>query len=171
MTILILGGHDDDHAVFMRDHLREQGHDAELLDSRWFPSELRLAYDPVADAWTIRLPSGRTLPPGSVRTVYWRCYNDVTRPDLPDAEQSYIAANDSRSLFEAFLIRFPARWVNGWAGFQLHQTKPAALARVAKLPGVHVPATYLGNDPQGVRDFVARHPRSIFKPVQGGAHA
>jgi glutathione synthase/RimK-type ligase-like ATP-grasp enzyme len=33
-----------------------------------------------------------------------------------------------------------------------------------------VPATALGNDPAAVRDFAARYPRSIFKPVQGGAH-
>src|SRR5947208_7674764 len=33
-----------------------------------------------------------------------------------------------------------------------------------------VPATALTNDPEEVRDFAARHPRSIFKPVQGGAH-
>jgi glutathione synthase/RimK-type ligase-like ATP-grasp enzyme len=63
----------------------------------------------------------------------------------------------------------PVRWVNGWRGYQLHQTKPAALAIVAAL-GVPVPATVLGNDPEAVRAFAARCPHSIFKPVQGGAH-
>lgn len=170
MTVLILGGSDDDHAGFMLEHLRRLGHDAELLDSRWFPAELGLAHDPVADGWTIRLPSGRVLPPGQVKSVYWRCYNNTPLPPLPDEEQAYIAGNDSRSLFESFLIRFPARWVNGWNGFLLHQTKPVQLAMVAAL-GVSVPATLLGNDAEAVREFVGRHPRAIFKPVQGGAHA
>jgi glutathione synthase/RimK-type ligase-like ATP-grasp enzyme len=101
--------------------------------------------------------------------VYWRCYNSVSRPDLPDAEQAYNGGNDARSLFESLLIHLPARWVNGWRAFQLHQTKPVQLAMVAAL-AVPVPATTLGNDPEAVRAFAAKHPHCIFKPVQGGAH-
>src|SRR5262245_19338586 len=145
MTILILGGADDDHARLMLGYLGERGHDAELLDSRWFPSELRIAHDPAAGAWTLRLPSGRVLPPGSVRSLYWRCYNGVPAPALPDEEQAYVAGNDSRSLFESFLIRFPARWVNGWNGYLYHQTKPVQFATAARL-GADVPATLLAND-------------------------
>lgn len=169
MTILILGGHDDDHARHMLEHLLAAGHDTELFDSRWFPAEMELAHDPAADEWTIRLPHGRMLPPGQVRAVYWRCYNSVAAPELPDEEQAYIAANDARSLFESFLMRYSARWVNGWSGFLQHQTKPVTLARVAAL-GVAVPATLMSNSPAAVRAFVAAHPRCIFKPVQGGAH-
>jgi glutathione synthase/RimK-type ligase-like ATP-grasp enzyme len=170
MTILILGGDDDQHASFLLGQLRADRHDAELLDSRWFPAELGLAHDPAAGEWTIRLPSGRSLGHGEVTAVYWRCYNSVSAPPLPDEEQAFIAANDARGLFESFLIGYPARWVNGWAGFLLHQTKPVQLAAVAAL-GVPVPATLLSNDAGAVRAFVARHPRAIFKPVQGGAHA
>ncbi len=169
-TVLILGGTDDEHTCFMLEHLRERGEDAELLDSRWFPNELRLSHDPAADQWTIRLPGGRVLPPGQVKSIYWRCFNSVLTPDLPDQEQAFLAGNDARSLFESFLIRYPARWVNGWDGYQLHQTKPAALAVVARL-GIDVPATLTSNDPEAVRAFAAGRSRLIFKPVQGGAHA
>jgi glutathione synthase/RimK-type ligase-like ATP-grasp enzyme len=169
MTVLILGGTDDEHAVYMLETLRDRGADAELLDSRWFPVEMRLANDPARGSWTLRLPDGRSLVAEQIRSVFWRCYNGVGPPALPDPEQSYIAGNDARSLFESLLMRLSVRWVNGWRGFQLHQTKPAALAMVASL-GVPVPATLLGNDPEAVRAFVAAHPRCIFKPVQGGAH-
>jgi glutathione synthase/RimK-type ligase-like ATP-grasp enzyme len=169
MTVLILGGADDAHAVAVRDFLRGRGADAELLDSRWFPTELNLTYDPVRDCGHLRLPGGRRLDFGQVPAVYWRCYNGVQAPALPDPGQAYIAANDARGLFETLLLRLPARWVNGWQGFHLHQTKPVQLARVAAL-GVPVPATVLANDPEAVREFVAHYPRSIFKPVQGGAH-
>src|SRR5690349_234354 len=104
MTVLILGDDGDDHAAFVLEHLRANGHDCELIDSRWFPQRLMLSHDPIRDEWTIRLPSGRVLPPGSVRSVYWRCYNQIASPELPDAEQAYVAANDARSLFESFLI-------------------------------------------------------------------
>ena len=169
MTILILGGADDDHAVAMHDYLRARGADAELLDSRWFPKDLGLTFDPAADAWTLILPGGRRLDGANIRSVYWRCYNGIETPSLPDVEQGFIAANDARGLFESFLIRLPTRWVNGWQAYKSHQTKPVQLAMVAKL-GMSVPATILTNDPEQVRAFAERQPRSIFKPVQGGAH-
>ncbi|MBY0229034.1 MAG: hypothetical protein K2W96_07135 [Gemmataceae bacterium] len=169
MAILILGGHDDDHAAFLLSHLDSLGHDAEMLDSRWFPSDLRLAFDPSSGGWHVNLPTGRALAPGEISAVYWRCYNLFDDPSLPDAGQSYIAGNDARGLFESFLISLPARWVNGWDAFALHQTKPVQLARVAAL-GVPIPPTLLGNDPLRVKEFAAAHPRCIFKPVQGGAH-
>jgi glutathione synthase/RimK-type ligase-like ATP-grasp enzyme len=170
MTILILGGADDAHAQHMQHYLHARQVDVELLDSRWFPSNLRISYDPQRETGTIKLPTGRALDRHQVRSVYWRCYNSVQSLPLPDAEQAFIATNDARCLFESFLIRLPARWVNGWHGFQLHQTKPVALALVAAV-GVPIPATVLANDADAVRAFVERHPRSIFKPVQGGAHA
>ncbi|MCI0462582.1 MAG: hypothetical protein L0Z62_37000 [Gemmataceae bacterium] len=169
MTILILGGADDEHAVHVLEHLRGRGQDAELLDSRDFPTRLAVAYDPGRRAGELRLPGGRRLDLADIRSVYWRSYGGVGTAELPHPGQAALAANDARSLFESLLIGLPVRWVNGWNAYQLHQTKPVQLARVAAL-GVPVPATLLGNDPQAVRDFAARHPRCVFKPVQGGAH-
>jgi glutathione synthase/RimK-type ligase-like ATP-grasp enzyme len=153
----------------MLDCLRKRGADAELLDSRWFPGRCALTFDPLRGAGNLRLPAGRTLGLETVRAVYWRSYPGVAAPRLPDDEQSFIAANDARSLFESLLIHLPARWVNGWRAFQLHQTKPVQLAMAAAL-GAPVPETVLTNDPDAVEAFAARHGRSIFKPVQGGAH-
>jgi hypothetical protein len=199
MTVLILGSADDDHAAHVLHYLKTNGTDAEFLNSSRFPAELQIAVtclgEPRASArgWTkgksstipgltpgarqeqsfasgtIRLPGGRRLGFDEISAVYWRCYHGVPTPPLPDAEQAYIAQNDARSLFESLLIALPARWVNGWQAYQLHQTKPVQLAMVAAL-GVPLPATLLGNDPAAVRKFVAGHPQCIFKPVQGGAH-
>ncbi len=96
-----------------------------------------------------------------------RATENVTVP-LPDPEQAFIAQNDTRSLFDSILVRLPARWVNGWRAFHLHQMKPVALAMVAEL-GVPIPDTLLSNDAEEVRRFAARHRACIFKPVQGGA--
>lgn len=169
MTVLILGDLNDAHACHMLDYLRVQGKDVELLDSRWFPADLQIAYDPTSERGSLRLPTGRKLGFEQIGSVYWRCYNGQQAPALPDPEQAYIAVNDARGLFESLLIRMPARWVNGWRAYQLHQTKPVQLAIVAAL-GVPVPATLLTNDPEAVCAFAARYPLCIFKPVQGGAH-
>ena len=169
MTILILGGADDAHAMYMHEHLKGRGADVELFDSRWFPTQMMIRFDPETGTGGVRLPGGRSVAFDAIESVYWRCYNLVGTPMLADEGQAMIAGNDARSLFESLLIHLKTRWVNGWNGFQLHQTKPAALALVAAL-GVPVPRTMLGNDPEAVREFAARVPKAIFKPVQGGAH-
>lgn len=170
MTVMILGGADDEHAAHMLRHLQGSGQDVEFLDSRVFPTRMQLALDPKSGTGSIRLPSGRKLELAQVQSIYWRCYHGVSESILSDPEQAYIAANDARGLLESLLIRLPARWVNSWSAFQLHRTKPVQLAMVTAL-GVPVPETLLANDPEAVLDFSRRHPRCIFKPVQGGAHA
>jgi hypothetical protein len=169
MTILILGGTDDDHAVHMLTHLQERGVDALLLDSRSFPTALSIAFDPEDGSGAFGMPD-RRVPFEQVRSVYWRLYDEVRPPALPDPEQHYIAQNDARGLFESMLIHLPARWVNGWSAFRLHQTKPVQLAIVARL-GASIPATIIANDAEAVARFASDHPRAIFKPFQVGAHA
>jgi len=169
MAILILGGADDEHAVHVLRRLHGMGQDAELLDSRDFPSRLAIAYNPCRRAGQLGLPGDRHLDLDEVASVYWRSYCGVGTVELPHPGQAALAANDARALFESLLIDLPAPWVNGWRAYTLHQTKPVQLARIAALD-VPTPATLVGNDAQAVRDFAARHARCIFKPVQGGAH-
>jgi hypothetical protein len=138
-TVLILGGEDDEHAIHMLRRLSGEGVDAVLLDSQWFPDAMTLSFDPRAGSGALRLPAGREIPFDAVCSVYWRSYAGVWTPDLPDPEQGYIAHNDARGLFESMQLHLPARWVNGWRAYQLHQTKPVQLAMVAAL-GVSVPA-------------------------------
>jgi len=169
MAILILGSADDDHAAHMLRYLQTRGADAEFLDSLDFPGRLGISCHPATQTGMFRLPCGRRIDFAEVTSVYWRCYNGVALSELPDPEQAYIARNDARSLFESMLIDLPARWVNGFTAYQMHQTKPVQLAAVASL-GVRVPATLLANDAESVVAFAEEHPRCIFKPVQGGAH-
>ncbi|MFQ5730987.1 MAG: RimK-like protein [Planctomycetaceae bacterium] len=169
MTILILSPPDDEHAQHMRDFLQTQQARVRFLNSADFPSNLGICFEPATGAGCFSFPDGEMLKFADVESVYWRSFAGVATQPLPDEEQAYIAHNDSRSLFESVLIHLKTRWVNGWKAFQLHQTKPAALAMVAEL-GVPVPETVLTNDPDGVIAFIQRHSHCIFKPVQGGAH-
>ncbi len=168
MAVLILGNEKDDHAASMLQILRARGADVELFDSASFPTQMQITYAPAENRGSVRLDHGRWLPFEEISAVYWRCYDGAHAPELPDPEQAYMAQNDSRGLFESTLITLPARWVNSYRAFMLHQTKPVQLAMVAAL-GVTVPDTVLTNDPAEVREFVESHPNCIFKPVQGGA--
>ena len=169
MVTLILGSADDEHAMHVGQRLHERGREVALLDSRGFPESLRLTYDPARNNGRIRYDDGSVLNLDEIASVYWRSYFGPIGPELPSAEQSFIAVNDARGLFESLLIRLPAKWVNGWKAYQSHQTKPAQLSLLAG-HGVPVPDTLITNDPEAVREFAARHPRAIYKPVQGGAH-
>ena len=169
-TVLILGSQRDEHAAHVFAELRRREFDVEYLDSRLFPQTTCLSLEPVSGEWRIDLPSGRTIRASQIRSVYWRNYEECSTPVLPDSRQNYVAANDSRGLFESLLIELPTRWVNGWDAYRLHQTKPVQLARVARL-GIETPATLLTNHPREVLRFATQHEGCIFKPVQGGDHA
>lgn len=169
MTTLILSDPTDEHAQHIHQHLTMRGNDVEFLNTWDFPKKIGITYNPANEFGWITFEDGRQLLLEDVHSVYWRNYMNFEFPEFPDPEQAEIAYGDSRSLMESLLIRLPARWVNGWEGFQFHQTKPAAFAAVAEL-GVETPATLLTNDPIGVRQFLEQHKKCIFKPVQGGAH-
>ena len=168
-NILILGHLFDEHAASVQAELAVRGHQALVIDSSQFPANLTISLDPATLSGKLTVPGNPPLPLNEIHAVYWRGYGGVGMPELPDAEQAFIARNDARSLLESLLILLPTRWVNGWESFQLHQTKPVQLARIASLH-VPVPPTLLSNDPQEVLAFAAKHPRLIVKPVQGGDH-
>jgi hypothetical protein len=169
MTIVILTAIDDEHGTRVQAALAEAGQDAILIDSRWFPEQMQISYQP-NDTGSIRLPDGRQVRLEDIRSVYWRNYFGPLGPKLPNFDQTYVAGNDARGLFESLLVRLPVRWVNGWHAYQSHQTKPAQLAQL-RAHGIPIPDTVVTNDPRTVQEFAARHSRAIYKPVQGGAHA
>lgn len=169
-TVLILADRHDEHAAHVQAVLTARGRDVVRLTSAGFPGWLQLALDPATGHGHLVADEGRRVDFEELQSVYWRNYSGVGLAEGLPEDQQWIAQNDARALFEAFLMLTPARWVNGWSGFTLHQTKPVPFARVARL-GIPVPRTVLTNDPQVVLDFVAANPRSIVKPVQGGDHA
>lgn len=169
-TVLILADPHDEHADHVQARLLARGNVAHRLSSGEFPFALRLALEPGRDTGHLVFADGRRVALAEVHSVYWRNYGGVTAAaELPE-DQQWIARNDARGLFESFLMLTPARWVNGWSGFAMHQTKPVQFARVARL-GVPVPATLVTNDPEALTRFAEGYLRCIVKPVQGGDHA
>jgi len=171
--VLILAEPDDEHALHIGGRLTDAGHRTRVLNTADFPSDLSLSYRPETNWAQIEFPGSDTLDWSEVHSVYWRQYAGVGPSVLPDAEQAFIAENDSRSLVESMLGSLPGRWINSYRAWCLHQVKPAQLARVCGLglaPALKVPHTLLTNSPGELKDFVDSVGRCIFKPVQGGAH-
>ncbi len=170
MTVLILTDPGDEHAQHMASYLRTQGARVKFLHCEDFPHRLQVVLRPEPWEGFFVFPDGEQVGFEQVEAVYWRTLGQFPPAALPDPEQALIAHNDTRSLFESLLMELRCRWVNGWQAFELHQRKPAALARVARL-GVPVPATLIGNHAPSVVQFAQQHPQVVFKPVQGGAFA
>jgi hypothetical protein len=169
--VLILGSAEDEHARHVATTVADRGATVHWLDGRQFPASAKIAMDPAATGHLVTA-AGERVPFESIRSVYWRSYYSAGYADLPNAEQADLAYTDSQCLLHSLLIELPARWVNGWSGFQRHQCKPAALARVKRLDlrQLRIPETLWSNDPAALVGVAERVGMCVFKPVHGGAH-
>jgi glutathione synthase/RimK-type ligase-like ATP-grasp enzyme len=169
MNILILGNSEDAHAAHMYEALTQAGATLDYLDTRLFPTQLRMSWQPDSQVGSLTLPGGRKLPLQDIKSVFWRSISSVYIPDLKDAEQQRIAYNDAMSALRTLIQACPAKWVNSWDAYQFHKEKPLQLSAVSQI-GVKIPTTLISNEPDEVIEFSRSLERAIFKPVYGGAH-
>jgi glutathione synthase/RimK-type ligase-like ATP-grasp enzyme len=170
MNILVLGNSEDAHAAHIKDALSKAGATVDYLDTRLFPTQLRVSWQPDTQVGHLTLPEGRKLELQEIHSVFWRNFSGVDVPSLKDSYQQRIAENDSMSALRSLMQACPARWVNSWQAYQFHKEKPLQLSKVKQI-GVTIPATLITNDPEQVIKFTQYQEKLIFKPVYGGAHA
>jgi len=169
MQILILGHAADAHALHLYQVMMDAGVDVHYWDTRLFPTELRLSWNPATEGGVMSLPDGQKIDLQHVHSVFWRILTNTYIPPLEDERMRHIALNDTSSALRSLIQGCPARWVNSWKAYQFHREKPLQLAKIRQL-GVAIPSTLISNDPEEVLDFVNAYPEAIFKPVYGGAH-
>ncbi len=169
LNILILGNASDPHAAHLKVVLTQAGATVDYLDTRLFPTQLRISWQLDTQIGRLTLPRGRQLNIQDIHSIFWRNFSSVYIPPLKDSDQQRIAFNDSMSTLRSLIRACPARWINSWQAYQFHQEKPLQLGKVKQI-GVPIPATLIGNSPEQVRKFVQVHEKVIFKPVYGGAH-
>jgi glutathione synthase/RimK-type ligase-like ATP-grasp enzyme len=173
MNILILGNANDAHATHVHDALAQRGVNPSYWDTAQFPTLSNLSWDLSTETGQINLPNGTDLSTElcleTIHSVYWRTFSGIKVPNLPDREQQRIAFYDAMSLMRSVLQLDTIHWVNSWNAYQFHQEKPRQLYAIQKL-GVKIPATLISNQATQVIEFVRSHPKTIFKPVYGGAH-
>lgn len=169
MNILILGNPEDAHAAHMQQALTKAGATVDYLDTRLFPTQLQMSWQPHTQLGCFNLPGGRCLDFQDIKSVFWRNLSDVYIPSLKDANQKRVAFNDSISALRSLLQACPARWINSWQAYQFHKEKPLQLSAVKQI-GVTIPATLISNNPEQVIEFASSQEKVISKPVYGGAH-
>lgn len=169
MNILILGNPEDAHAAHMQQALTKAGATVDYLDTRLFPTQVQMSWQPNTQLGCFTLPGGRCLDFQDIKSVFWRNLSDMYIPSLKDANQQRVAFNDSISALRSLLQACPARWINSWQAYQFHKEKPLQLSKVNQL-GVTIPVTLISNNPEQVIEFVSSQEKVISKPVYGGAH-
>lgn len=169
MNILIIGSAEDVHALHLKNVLTEMGVTVDYLNTRLFPSQLRISFQVETQAGWLLLPDGRELAFQDIKSVFWRTFYGVGVPSLGNSYQETVAVNDSMSTLRSLMQACPAKWVNSWQAYEFHKEKPLQL-RKAKQIGVTIPATLITNDPNKVTEFAQSFEKLIFKPVYGGAH-
>lgn len=169
MIILILGNASDPHAAHLKQTLEQARITTFYWDTRLFPTQIQLSWQPDRQMGRLVLPNGQRLAFQDIHSIFWRNFSGVWVPSLSDSAQYQIGVRDATSALRSFIQACPAHWVNSWRAYQFHQEKPLQLAKV-KQTGVPVPATLISNDPEQVTEFARLYEKVIFKPVYGGAH-
>lgn len=162
--ILLMGSGDDPQILAIAEQLQIHARSYLVFDSSLFPAQHQISYRPQSDTLELQL-NGQCLLLGDIRALYWRNLNPSSI-----AQDNPIALRDSASLLRSFLHALGTKAKNSAEAVRFHQEKPRQLARIAQA-GIPIPATYVGNDPQAIRQFCTDHPRAIFKPVTGGDYA
>jgi hypothetical protein len=104
-----------------------------------------------------------------VAGVYWRLMDDRMLPELQGLPPDAPERDRCRALHDAFTSWTsvtPARVVNRAAAMASNGSKPYQ-AQLIRAVGFDVPETLVTNDPDRVREFVARHGRVVFKSISG----
>jgi glutathione synthase/RimK-type ligase-like ATP-grasp enzyme len=153
----------------MYNALARAGVTVDYLDTRLFPQQLSLSWQPNTEVGYITLPKGKKLSFEDIHSVFWRNLGGVTVPALKNVQQQRIAYNDVVSTLRSLIQACPARWINSWQAYEFHKEKPLQLRQVKK-SGVTIPATLISNDPQEIIEFARSQTKVIFKPVYGSAH-
>lgn len=169
MAVLILGNVSDAHAVHVYQALERLGISIAYWNTATFPTQMQVAWSPVTQEGELTFPGGKRLALHDIRSVFWRSFSGVKIPTLPHESVQRVAQNDAMSTIRSLLQLPSIRWVNSWQAYQFHKEKPLQFSSVHRL-GVKIPDTLVTNDPIQVQTFVRRHPKTIFKPVYGGAH-
>jgi ATP-grasp ribosomal peptide maturase len=164
MTVLILTSEEDVTADMVVVHLNATGVPVVRFDPADLTSSVALSGEYVHGAFRGHLSSaGRLVSLDGLRSVW------VRRPGAAAARAVVPSAwltEESEQALYGMLRGVPARWMNHPDAARRARHKPWQL-RLAQRSGLPVPATLITTFPQAAREFAARYPDLVVKPVSG----
>ncbi|KFG72073.1 ATP-grasp ribosomal peptide maturase [Streptomyces mutabilis] len=164
MTVLILTCDEDVTADMVVVHLNASGVPVVRLDPADLTGSAALSGEFVHGSFRGHLSSGgRLVSIGGIRSVW------VRRPGKAAAraaEPSAWLTEESGQALYGMLRDCGARWMNEPDAAHRARYKPWQL-RLAQRCGLPVPATLITTFPRAAREFAARYPDLVVKPVSG----
>ncbi|MFE9020754.1 ATP-grasp ribosomal peptide maturase [Streptomyces sp. NPDC007808] len=164
MTVLILTNEEDVTADMVVVHLNASGVPVVRLDPADLTGGVALSGEYVHGAFRGHLSAaGRLVGIGGLRSVWMRRPGTAaTRGATPSA---WLTEEAGQALY-GMLRGCDARWMNHPDAARRARYKPWQL-RLAQRCGLPVPATLITTFPQAAREFAARYPDLVVKPVSG----
>ncbi|MFB7598136.1 ATP-grasp ribosomal peptide maturase [Streptomyces sp. NPDC056160] len=164
MTVLILTGEEDVTADMVVVHLNASSVPVVRLDPADLTAGAALSGEYVHGSFHGHLScAGRLVGLSGLRSVW------VRRPGVPAARapqpSAWLTEEAAQALY-GMLRGSGARWMNHPDAARRARVKPWQL-RLAQRCGLPVPATLITTFPQAARDFAARFPDLVVKPVSG----
>ncbi|MDH6622442.1 ATP-grasp ribosomal peptide maturase [Streptomyces sp. LBL] len=164
MTVLILTSEEDVTADMVVVHLNASGVPVVRLDPADLTGGVALSGEYVHGAFRGHLSAaGRLVSIDGLRSIW------VRRPGTPGARaaapSSWLTEEASQALY-GMLRGSDAFWMNHPDAARRARHKPWQL-RLAQRSGLPVPATLITTFPQAAREFAARYPDLVVKPVSG----
>ena len=154
--ILIISFEDNDHVHRVTHHL---GHDYEVVDLAWFPTQMRVhAYaGRDGDRLFLDLPNGRRLDLDEVGAVWHRRIRPFTiDPLLADETARSFAWSESHEAINGLWPAMDCFWMNPPHADE-RAAKKAYQHRLAVRAGLRIPDTLVTNGPEEARAFVETH--------------
>lgn len=157
-TVLILSVEDDYHAHAVQALLRKRGHDAHIVDTGLFPTELQLSQGGPGAA-EVRL-NGRPL--HDYHSIWWRRVRFPVPSDELEGEERRFAFSECRDALWGGLRSAGIPIYNDPEAEQRADRKPYQL-KLAHECGLRIPDTLITTSPAEVREFRSRHEQIIYK--------
>jgi ATP-grasp ribosomal peptide maturase len=155
MTVLILTRDLDPSADQIVTALRERGVPVFRVNTRWFPTGLRLTARIRGGRWAGTLATDqRTLDLEQIRAVWYRAPEAFAMPETLNAAEAAHARVEAKYGLGGVLASLPGRWCNHPSRAADAAYKPVQLARAAQC-GLQVPETLIGNEAGPVHEFAA----------------
>ncbi|WP_369176113.1 ATP-grasp ribosomal peptide maturase [Streptomyces mutabilis] len=164
MTVLILTCEEDVTADMVVVHLNASGVPVVRLDPADLTGSAALSGEFVHGSFRGHLSSGgRLVSIGGIRSVWVRRPGEAA---ARAAEPSAWLTEESGQALYGMLRDCGARWMNEPDAAHRARYKPWQL-RLAQRCGLPVPATLITTFPRAAREFAARYPDLVVKPVSG----
>ena len=164
--ILLWGAPGDDPLEAVHSELDRRRAEVTLLDQRQVLDqrvELTIGTSMGGSVWS----RGRRFAFDEVSALYTRVYDARQMKHVAEAgAEAWVRVQEVESAIWSWADETTARVINRPTAMASNGSKPYQ-AQLIRSVGFDVPETLVTNDPELVRDFVARHGRVIYKSISG----